>query len=123
MVTAQDSIKKPVPVVPSSTHAVIAPDLSLEHIAALPLDDKLTKEQRRAIVQAWYDADAAVREAERARCAAAKLIAQRVSAKEFKVSWTGDVLVVRVGRKAPSEDDDRHKYLVVKVEDERIDSV
>ena len=107
----------------ASAPAQFTPSVDVATIAALPLDAKLTKEQRRAVVQAWYDADAAVLDAERARCAAAKTIAERVSAREFKVSWTGDVLTVRVGRKAPAEDDDRHKYTVVRVEDAKIDSV
>ncbi len=123
MVTAQDSSKRPAQ--PASTAGVTeiikAPDpLSVTHIASLPLDAKLTKEQRRAVVQAWYEADEAVREAERARCAAAKMIAERVSNKEFTVSWTGDKLLVRVGRKAPSDTEDRDKYVVVKVTEERV---
>jgi hypothetical protein len=128
MTTVQDRSTKTSPApqaspVPAPVPTAGLPSTDIETIAALPLDAKLTKEQRRSIVQAWYDADKVVREAERVRCAAAKLIAERVSSKEFKVSWTGDVLTVRVGRKTPSEDDDRHKYLVVKVEDEKIDSV
>lgn len=106
---SHDTTKKialpPAPAAPS-TQALAA-------IAALPVETKLSKEQRQAIVRAWYDADAAVKDAERERCTLAKMIVERVSNTPFKVSWTGDKLAVMVGRKTPTEDDDRQKYVVV----------
>ena len=83
----------PAPAAPS-TQALAA-------IAALPIETKLSREQRQAIVRAWYDADAAVKDAERERCTLAKMIVERVSNTPFKVSWTGDKLAVMVGRKTP----------------------